>query len=143
MEIDYYNALVTADFYRHMKRSGEKFNRAGAVRKLTAFGLFTAPEVAAIVGCSVKFVEDKTSTPLPESNRHAWKLSALDAMVHIAWNHKHKQDITSLVKHIVSDGNSIRAISELTGVPKDTLRGITYGRNDMGVLRATSDTPSG
>lgn len=142
MVIDYVNAMISANMFYRMKRAGQKFNRVGAVRELTAFGLFTAPEVAVIVGCSVEFVEDKTNTPLPESYRH-WNLSALDGLYSIAWNFKNGRDNTLLVKNIISAGNSIRAISELTGVPKDILRGIAYGRNDMGVLRADADTPSG
>lgn len=139
--MEYTKALAQADNYRRIRRDNIGFEQSDAVRELAAFGLFTAPELAALLGVSVGFIDNVTGGGTPESQRH-WKLSALDAMWHIAWGYKNGGDIEFLVTSTVRAGNSIRAVSELTGVPKDTIREIMYDyQNGMGIFRARANSP--
>lgn len=144
MAIDYVNALSRADKYRQLYRDGVKFEKSEAVRELAAFGLFTASELAALLGVSVGFVQNVVGEAMPESARR-WKLSAIDALWHIAWNFKHTgpDQIESLVAWVVQNGTSIRAISELTGIPKNVIREAVYGHpNSLGILRAGANAES-
>lgn len=141
VEISHINALARAENYRRIRRDNIGFEKSDAVRELAAFSLFTASELAALLGVSVGFVQNVAGDGLPESARH-WKLSALDALWHIAWGYKNGGDIEFLVTSTVRAGNSIRAVSELTGVPKDTIREIMYDhQNGMGILRARANSP--
>lgn len=142
METNHIRALASAEAYRRIRRDNIGFEQSDAVRELAAFGLFTASELAALLGVSVGYVQNVVGSDMPESARH-WKLSALDALWHIAWGYKNGGDIEFLVTSTVRAGNSIRAVSELTGVPKNTIREAVYGHpNSLGILRAGANTES-
>lgn len=121
--VDYYAALSKAWAYHDTARRGGKVNSEGAVKELAALSLFTPAEVARILDSTVQFVKshwgmhDNASWP-----QRVWNASDLDLLMVVAYSYT-KGRVSHLIPALVRNGNSIKAVSELTGVPLDEVRG--------------------
>lgn len=126
METNYSGALLCARLYYDANRQNLKFDKPEAVTKLAAFGVFTSKEIAEIIGMSVGYVRKHMEVYESGSDpRRVWYPHCLDALYVVAYNYETGGYYEGLVYALViQEKNSIRAVSELTGVPMNEIRSI-------------------
>ena len=145
MEIDRVKALETAIWYHDLNRRGMKFDKPTAVNELKQFRLFSATEIGWIVGITREAMNKIVGThDLAPVNHRVWKLDVLDVLWIMALTWQDKGVFSDVIVRLaVSDGTSMKAISQLTGIPLDKVREAVYGGQSMlGVLRSGIDPTS-
>lgn len=143
--IDHVKALETANWFNDLNRRGMKYDKSEAVKELAAFGLFTPQEISWIVAKTIDYARKHMGMQSNMSWPHRiWKLDALHVLWLLAIEWRDNQGISApLVQLASSNGTSVKAISQLTGVPLETVREAVYGKPSMlGVLRTGTDSPS-
>ena len=145
MDIDHVKALETANWYHDLNRRGMKYDKTVAVKELAQYSLFSARELGWIVGVTEATVATKLDLPLPEyANHRIWKLDALHVLWLLAVDWRDNEEVAPPLAQLASEhGTSMKAISQLTGIPLNHVREAVYGKPRMlGVLRAGADAPS-
>ncbi len=124
--VDYYGALDYALTINEHANSGKKFAKAEAVKRLAAFGLFTDVEIAQIAGVNIMRVRDLVDTEEPPFNGNRmwtpWRvLPNLEILADYYHNdNKYINDV--LIRGTVGRDCSVKALSELTGIPIEIVR---------------------
>lgn len=139
-------ALLKANVLYLQVRDGVKFNKQKAAGELAAFGLLSIKEISDILALNFKQVEQAAGVRAdfgPNNTGRVWNISALSALYLIAQDYDNGHVNKVLIQKVVKDGNSIRAVAELTGMPKDEIRKAVYDDpNLLDILRAGVDTAS-
>lgn len=121
--MDKVEALRVATEYNDRVRFDVKVDKSEAVRKLAAFGLFTPLEVSLILDTSVAFVKRvwgwHTNMSWPQRK---WNIHSLSALYLLALDYRRGHVNERLVRTLVNNNNSLRAISQFTDIPIERLR---------------------
>ena len=145
METDHVKALETANWYHDLNRRGMKYDKTVAVKELAQYSLFSARELGWIVGVTEATVATKLDLPLTEYVSHrVWKLEALHVLWLLAVDWRDNEEVAPPLAQLASEhGTSMKAISQLTGIPLNQVREAVYGKPDLlDLLRAGADAPS-
>ena len=145
MEIDHVKALETANWYHDLNRRGMKYNKATAVEELSRYDLFSPVELSRIVDTTVSAVKKAQGMqPVVTWPQRIWKLEALHVLWLLAVDWRDNEEVAPPLAQLASEhGTSMKAISQLTGIPLNQVREAVYGKPSMlGVLRAGADAPS-
>lgn len=128
-KIDYVGALACASYYYEFVRDEVAFNKPGAVRALTAFGLFTPREMAEILDTSIETVKKHMGMHVNTSwsARKPAPPKALSLLGVIARQWRDGEDTDMLVARAAMYGGvSVRTIHELTGVSLEKVRAVVW-----------------
>ena len=145
MEIDHVKALETANWYHDLNRRGMKYDKTVAVKELSRYDLFSPVELSHIVDTTVSAVKKAQGMqPVVTWPQRIWKLDALHVLWMLAIDWRENEEVEPPLAQLASEhGTSMKAISQLTGIPLNQVREAVYGKPSMlGVLRAGADAPS-
>ena len=145
MEIDHVKALETANWYHDLNRRGMKYDKTVAVKELSRYDLFSPVELSHIVDTTVSAVKKAQGIqPVVTWPQRIWKLDALHVLWLLAVDWRDNEEVAPPLAQLASEhGTSMKAISQLTGIPLNQVREAVYGKPSMlGVLRAGADAPS-
>ena len=145
MEIDHVKALETANWYHDLNRRGMKYDKTVAVKELSRYDLFSPVELSHIVDTTVSAVKKAQGMqPVVTWPQRIWKLDALHVLWMLAIDWRENEEVEPPLAQLASEhGTSVKAISQLTGIPLNQVREAVYGKPSMlGVLRAGADAPS-
>ena len=145
MEIDHVKVLETANWYHDLNRRGMKYDKPTALKELAQYSLFSARELGWIVGVSEASVDKQIGWRVPEyTNHRVWKLEALHVLWLLAVDWRDNEEVAPPLAQLASEhGTSMKAISQLTGIPLNQVREAVYGKPDLlDLLRAGADAPS-
>lgn len=145
METDYVKALETANWYYDLNRRHMKFDKPTAVRELDQYGLFSPVELSHILDTTVETVKKaRGMQPVETWPQRVWKLDALHVLwlLAVEWRDSGAAE-DKLIQRASDNGTSMKAISQLTGIPLDKVREAVYGGPSMlGLLRSGVDPTS-
>lgn len=145
MEIDHVKALETANWYHDLNRRGMKYDKTVAVKELSRYDLFSPVELSHIVDTTVSAVKKAQGIqPVVTWPQRIWKLDALHVLWLLAVDWRDNEEVAPPLAQLASEhGTSMKAISQLTGIPLNQVREAVYGKPDLlDLLRAGADAPS-
>ena len=145
MEIDHVKALETANWYHDLNRRGMKYDKTVAVKELSRYDLFSPVELSHIVDTTVSAVKKAQGIqPVVTWPQRIWKLDALHVLWMLAIDWRENEEVEPPLAQLASEhGTSMKAISQLTGIPLNQVREAVYGKPDLlDLLRAGADAPS-
>lgn len=144
MEIDHVKALETANWYHDLNRRDMKFDKATALKELHQYKLFSQTELGWIVGTTWDGVGKVLGNSPKPVNHRVWKLQALHVLWLLAVDWRDNEEVAPPLAQLASEhGTSMKAISQLTGIPLNQVREAVYGKPDLlDLLRAGADAPS-
>lgn len=145
MEIDHVKALETANWYHDLNRRGMKYDKTVAVKELSRYDLFSPVELSHIVDTTVSAVKKAQGMqPVVTWPQRIWKLDALHVLWLLAVDWRDNEEVAPPLAQLASEhGTSMKAISQLTGIPLNQVREAVYGKPDLlDLLRAGADAPS-
>ena len=144
-DVNHIKALETANWYYDLSRREVKFDMAEAVNDLNTFGLFTPAEIGMVLGIVTGQVKRYIgmSTNMSQSQR-IWGVDSLHILWLMALAYEQGEDLPKVLALLAAEnGTSVKAMSELCGIPLDIVREAVYDDpNLLGLLRAGADTPS-
>lgn len=144
MEIDHVKALETANWYHDLNRRGMKYDKTVAVKELSRYDLFSPVELSHIVDTTVSAVKKAQGMqPVVTWPQRIWKLDALHVLWLLAVDWRDNEEVAPPLAQLASEhGTSMKAISQLTGIPLNQVREAVYGKPDLlDLLRAGADAP--
>lgn len=144
MEIDHVKALETANWYHDLNRRGMKYDKTVAVKELSRYDLFSPVELSHIVDTTVSAVKKAQGIqPVVTWPQRIWKLDALHVLWLLAVDWRDNEEVAPPLAQLASEhGTSMKAISQLTGIPLNQVREAVYGKPDLlDLLRAGADAP--
>ena len=145
MEIDHVKALETANWYHDLNRRGMKYDKPTAIKELSRYDLFSPVELSHIVDTTVSAVKKAQGMqPVVTWPQRIWKLEALHVLWLLAVDWRDNEEVAPPLAQLASEhGTSMKAISQLTGIPLNQVREAVYGKPDLlDLLRAGADAPS-
>ena len=145
MEIDHVKALETANWYHDLNRRGMKYDKPTAIKELSRYDLFSPVELSHIVDTTVSAVKKAQGIqPVVTWSQRIWKLGALHVLWLLAVDWRDNEEVAPPLAQLASEhGTSMKAISQLTGIPLNQVREAVYGKPDLlDLLRAGADAPS-
>lgn len=145
MEIDHVKALETANWYHDLNRRGMKYDKPTAIKELSRYDLFSPVELSHIVDTTVSAVKKAQGMqPVVTWPQRIWKLDALHVLWMLAIDWRENEEVAPPLAQLASEhGTSMKAISQLTGIPLNQVREAVYGKPDLlDLLRAGADAPS-
>ena len=145
MEIDHVKALETANWYHDLNRRGMKYDKPTAIKELSRYDLFSPVELSRIVDTTVSAVKKAQGMqPVVTWPQRIWKLEALHVLWLLAVDWRDNEEVAPPLAQLASEhGTSMKAISQLTGIPLNQVREAVYGKPDLlDLLRAGADAPS-
>ena len=145
MEIDHVKALETANWYHDLNRRGMKYDKPTAIKELSRYDLFSPVELSHIVDTTVSAVKKAQGIqPVVTWPQRIWKLDALHVLWLLAVDWRDNEEVAPPLAQLASEhGTSMKAISQLTGIPLNQVREAVYGKPDLlDLLRAGADAPS-
>ncbi len=144
MATDHVGALSKASEYVEVVRRGGRIDKPLAVRELTRFDVFTPKEISKIVGLSITQVKHHMGMQTNTSwSTRTWDEYQVSVLWQIALLYHNEGQVNMILIKMAAEACSLRAISELTGVPLDDVReAVNVEPYLLGLLRAGADTPS-
>lgn len=130
-------ALELANWYYDMVRHETKFDKQEAVRDLAKFKVFTAREIAMILDRTIDYVVryGGPKTEASHSNR-VWKVGSLSSLWLAAEAWAKGETPEALLRLLTDHGTSVKAICELTGIPREVVGRVVYGESMLGIFES-------
>jgi hypothetical protein len=123
MLVDKVEALRQATEYWDRVRFGVRFDKVGAARELAASAVFSQKEISLILDTSVEFVKRVTADYKFARVNRLWNIRSVGALYMLALSYRAGGRINrNLLRRVVNDNNSIRAVQELTDIPIERIR---------------------
>lgn len=127
--MDKVEALRVATEYHDRIRFDVKIDKPEAVRTLAAFGLFSMREISLILDMPFNRTEREAGALAdlgPNNTGRTWNIHALSALYLLALDYRRGHVNSALLKRVADDSNSVRAIHELTDIPREKIREVLF-----------------